>query len=103
MPDFLLARFARAGLLRFARNDVERTCAWRYGPPRARCGWVERAIRGKWLRQRSGILGVIASEAKQSSCAPVGAPEKRGSATNAALFVCALRACWIASSLRSSQ
>jgi hypothetical protein len=41
---------------------------------------------------------VIASEAKQSSCAPAGAQENAEVAAIAAFFVGALRARWIASS-----
>jgi hypothetical protein len=47
---------------------------------------------------------VIASEAKQSSCAPAGAPIKTRHLPKLSRFLfCALRARWIASSLRSSQ
>jgi hypothetical protein len=49
-------------------------------------------------------LIVIASEAKQSSRAPVGAQIKVSEAGAKAVFLFgALRARWIASSLRSSQ
>jgi hypothetical protein len=47
---------------------------------------------------------VIASEAKQSSCAPAGALNEEKSQLQMPRFLfCALRARWIASSLRSSQ
>jgi hypothetical protein len=52
---------------------------------------------GTWLSY------VIASEAKQSSRAPVGAQEKLESLRSLRFLVGALRARWIASSLRSSQ